>query len=152
MPDAYVIALALVTLLFLYVVYQRVRNGQTVSTSLLYVPLLLGIAWVFYTLWKDSQEIARLHSEVEKAREAEKDLRMRAKEAEIEGKKAELENQLSEAESAVKVLDERLRVEEKRHAKAVESAGRIRTWDDFWAAVGVSPGSSAGSSDPNPHP
>lgn len=132
---AYELMFALAAGVFLYVVYQKVKNGKPISTSLMYFPLLLGIAFVFYRIWKDGQEIARLHSEVEKAKEREKDLEMRSKQAVVEAEKVELKKHLTVAENLTRHLDEKLKIEEARHAAVVDRAGRIESWDDFWGAL-----------------
>lgn len=136
MPDAYLVALVLATGLFLYVIYQRLVNGKPITTALMYIPLLLGIAWVFYKIWADGQRIAKLTSEVEKAREREKDAAMRIAQAEAEAEQKALEKTLAKAENETLALEEKLKLEEERHAKAVERAGRIESWSDFWDAVG----------------
>lgn len=136
MPDAYLVALVLASALFLYVVYQRIRNGQPITTSLLYIPLLLAIAFVFYKLWADGQKIAKLQSEVEKGREREKDLKMKAQQGVIDEEVGNLEEEISTLETRNRDLEEQLKVEEKRHEKAVERARSIESWDDFWTAVG----------------
>ena len=136
MPDPYLVALVLASGLFLYVVYNRLVNGRPITKSLLYVPLLLGIAFVFYKIWADGQRIAKLTSEVEKAKEREKDASMRAEEAKVDTEKAALEKELAEAENHTLALEEKLKLEEERHEKTKVLASRIESWDDFWAAVG----------------
>ena len=149
MPDPYIILLGLATALFLYVVFMKVKNGQPISTSLLYVPLLLGIAFLFYKLWADGQELAKLHSEVEKAKQREKDLAMRAGQAAVEAEKKALESELAQVENTVEALETKVAVEKERHEKAVVAVARVRTWDDFWAAMGAGSGDE---SPPDPPP
>ena len=133
--NAYVLVLALSSALFLYVVYQKIRNGQPLSTSLVYVPLLLGLAWLFYKLWADGQEIGKLHAQVEKAKENDRDLAEKAKQAVLDTEKRELETKLAASTVETGRAEEKLKIEEKRHAEVAARVARVQSWDDFWKAA-----------------
>lgn len=137
---AYQLLLALGSGLFVYVVYQRIKNGQAITTSLLYVPLLLGVSYLFYRIWADGQRVAQLQTKVEQAKEREKDLKMQTEQAAVEAEKRILEAQLAQAENVAEELDDKLKVEKDRHEAFVERARGVRTWSDFWGAMGVGPG------------